>query len=229
MASIKDAFDNAIADKMAFVKYFIYSIPVYFSYEFFSKGNTDWFLYLSALTLLMLLTILVICIKNTRNGKNELLPDFNIISFIKTALKTLTALGPITAVCIILGHYLVKIQIPIPVDNIQLIYSIIVWLILSSIILTSLMIFAKNESIKEAYNLVLISNCCIDVLIAVIFFIPRLVLINLVFVGVIAYIFGIFWNFSNPIFIFICSLALVINVAITGDYLAQLDYENITH
>ena len=153
------------------------------------------------------------------------MPTFNIITFCITAFKAIFAIGPILGLGLWIGNMLVAIKIPIPVPNIQLIYAIIVWLILGSIIITSLILYSKTQHLKDAYNLVLISNTCMDILVAIIFFIPQLLLVNGLFIGIIAYLFAVFLSLENPIFIFLCSMAIAINVAITGNYLAQIDYE----
>ena len=225
MASIKDAVEEAINDDFAFVKYFLYAIPVFICYMLFSQGNMGWFYFLGAFTVLMLISILITCIYNVRNGQNYVLPTFNIITFCITAFKAIFAIGPILGLGLWIGNMLVAIKIPIPVPNIQLIYAIIVWLILGSIIITSLILYSKTQHLKDAYNLVLISNTCMDILVAIIFFIPQLLLVNGLFIGIIAYLFAVFLSLENPIFIFLCSMAIAINVAITGNYLAQIDYE----
>lgn len=225
MASIKDALEESITDNLAFVKYFLYAIPVFICYNLFSSGNMGWFYFLGFFTLLMLVSILIQCIYNVRNGQNYVLPTFNIFSFIATAFKAIFAVGPILGIGLWVGGMLVGIKIPIPIPNMQLIYAIIVWLLLGSIIVTSLILYSKTQKIKDAYNLVLISNTCIDILVAIIFYIPQLALVNGLIVGILAYLFGVFFTLENPIFIFLCCMALVINVAITGNYFAQIDYE----
>lgn len=225
MASIKDALEESITDNLAIVKYIIYAIPVFISYVLFSQGNMGWFWFVAVLTILMLVSILVSVIHNVRNGKNYLLPTFNIISFGITAFKAIFAVGPVLGLGLWLGKILIGIQIPIPLPNIQLIYSIIVWFILGSIMITSLILYGKTEKIKDAYNLVLISNTCIDILISILFYLPQLLLVDLILVGVIAYVFGIFFTLDNVVFVYFCCMALVMNVAITGNYFAQIDYE----
>lgn len=225
MASIKDAVEESITDNLAFVKYILYAIPVFICYNLFNAGNMGWFYFLGFFTLLMLISILIQCTYNVRNGQNYVLPTFNIFSFIATAFKALFAVGPILGISLWIGNMIASIKIPIPLPNIQLIYAIIVWLLIGSIVITSLILYSKTQKIKDAYNFVLVSNTCIDILVAIIFFIPQLLLVNGLIVGIIAYIFGVFFTLENPIFIFLCSMALVINVAITGNYFAQIDYE----
>ena len=227
MASIKDALEESINDNLAVVKYILYAVPVFFSYTFFNKGNMEAFFMLGSITTLMLATVLIEIIYNVRTSQNRVLPDFNIFTFCGTSLKTIFALGPLLGLGLWGGNMLCNIQIPIAIPNInvQLIYSIIVWLIIGSIILTALILFAKTKKIKDAYNLKLIANTCIDFLLAMLFYIPQLIILNGLAIGCIAYVFAIFLTLDNPIFIFICSLAFVINIAITGNYLAQVDYD----
>ena len=225
MASIKDAVEESITDDFAFIKYFLYAIPIFICYMLFSQGNMGWFYFLGFFTLLMLITILIQCIYNVRNGQNYVLPTFNIITFIVSAFKAIFAVGPILGLGLWLGSLIASIKIPIPLPNIQLIYAIIVWLIVGSIIVTSLILYSKTQKIKDAYNIALISNTCIDILIAILFFIPQLALVNGLIFGTIAYLFAVFLSLENPIFIYICCMALAINVAITGNYFAQIDYE----
>ncbi len=225
MASIKDAVEESITEDYALIKYILYAIPVFICYMLFNQGNMGWFYFLGFFTVLMLISILITCIYNVRNGQNYVLPTFNIITFAVTAFKAIFAVGPILGLGLCIGSLLIKINIPIPIPNMQLIYAIIVWLIIGSIIVTSLILYSKTQHIKDAYNLVLISNTCMDILVAIIFFIPQLALVNALLVGSIAYLFGVFLSLENPIFIFLCCMALAINIAITGNYLAQIDYE----
>ena len=227
MASVKDALEESLSERFAFIKYFIYAIPVFISYILFHKGNMVMFYMIAPLTFLMLATILIIAIRNVGTGNNYVLPTFNIIEFIISAIKAILALGPIFAISIIAGIMLCNINIPVAIPNIQLIYTIIVWVILGSIMLTSLIVYSKEERILDAYNFILISNSCMDILIAIIFFIPQLVIVNGLLLGTIAYLFWVFFTLENPVFIYICSMALVMNIVITGHYLAQMDYENI--
>ena len=227
MASIKDALEESITDDYALVKILIYALPVYICYNLFSQGNMSMFYVIGFFTILMMVSILITCINNVRNGKNYVMPSFNIFKFSLTAAKALLALGPITFLGLYLGKILSGIQILIPLTNVQLIYSIIVWLIISSIIITSTIIYSKTEIIKDAYNFNLISNTCIDILLAILFYIPQLLLVNTIILGSIAYIFLISVGIDNPIFIYLSCMMLIMNISITGNYFAQIDYELI--
>ena len=225
MASIKDALDEVINDDHSFIKLVVYTIPVCISYMLFSIGNMGWFYFTAGITTIILLTLLIKTINNVRNGENYVLPDWNIFSFGISAFKSIFAVMPISGLCVWAGLKLTQIQIPIPVQNIQLIYSIIVWLILGSIMITSLILYSKTEKIKDAYNFSLISETCIDMLLGIIFYSVQLIVLDVIFIGTFAYLFSLFWHLNNPVFIFICCFAIPSSIAITGNYLAQMDYE----
>ena len=188
----------------------------------------DWFWFVGVLTAWMLLSIVIKVFHNVRTMQNHTLPSFNPIELPFTAFKALFSVVPFWILFYSIGNKLMQIQIPIPLTNIQLIYSVIVWLLIGSIMITSLMSYAKDEKIKDAYNLVRISNSCIDILLSLIFFIPQIILVNGIILGIVVYLFSIFWNLDNFVFSYICSIALVINTVVIANYLAQLEYENIT-
>lgn len=228
MASLKDALDDALTEKHAKFIYVLCALPLFFSYTLFQKGDINATFYaVAAFSILMLLTFLVTVTNNIYNAKTKVLPGLNIIKSLITTGKTIIAIVPITAVCVFAGIKLTELQIPALIDNIQLIYSVIVWMILGSIILTSLILFSMNEKITNAYNLSNISNYCIDILIAFIFYIPQLVILNALVLGTIAYVFSLFWGLENPVFIYICCITVVINTVISGSYFAQIAYDVI--
>ena len=227
MASIKDALEESVSDGGAWIKFVLYSIPVFITYALFSIGNMSWFWIAAPITGLLLLTILSLVINNVRNGKNYSLPSFNPFEFAATFVKLIFAMGPVCALCSWAAFALSKIPIPVPIPNIQLVYSIIVWLIFGAIMLTSLMNFSKTQKITDAYDMKVICDSCVEVLVAFLFYIPQILFVNGIFFGVVCYLFGIFWSLNNNVFIFICAMAIVINITITGNYLAQMDYETM--
>jgi hypothetical protein len=110
----------------------------------------------------------------------------------------------------------------------QNIFSIIVWAILFSIILTSYISFAKYMKIKQAFNVRVILNSCIDILISFVFFIPQLLLASLILVGPVAYVYSLFnIPFTHWGFVAYCSLAFIINISILANFFAQIGYEQI--
>ncbi|MBQ8168866.1 hypothetical protein IJZ97_05565 [bacterium] len=226
MASIKDAIEETIGETAALKKFLLYAIPIYITYWLFSIGNMSWCFTVGFFTILMLLTIFEKAFHNIRNEKNYILEPLNIFSYIYSSTKVLFAFGPMFGICYWIGIKLVSLEIPIPLPNIQLIYTIIVWTLLGSIVITSLLNYAKTEKVKDAYDIVLISNTCIDILLAAVFYIPQAAIVNILFLGIFAYVFGILWYLTNPVFIFLCCITLAFNMVVAGHYFAQFDYEN---
>ncbi len=227
MASIIDALEEACENKTAYLKMIIYSIPVFISYELFHMGNMGLFWVVGGLTALMLVTLLVSVIHNVRNVKNYTWPTFNIFDFALTAVKSLVAVGPILTLCAWGGWKVSNIQIPEIFPNAQMVYSVVVWLLFIAVMLTSFIFFSKTKKIREAYNIVTISNNCIDIIIAVLFFIPQIAILNLIIYGPVVYIFSLFGGFDNLLFAYVTSFYAILNIGITGNYLAQVDYENV--
>lgn len=229
MASIIDAAEESITDKLCAIKYIIYTIPVFASYMLYDLKLELPFLVLSIMTLLMLLTIFKITLNNVRNTKEYVLPRWNPFVFIFEMIKLILVMLPFCAIFGGIGYFLTLVQIPPVIDNIQNIYTTIIWLIIGSIILTGFVFYSKSESLLETYNFHKISNYCADFLITSIFAIPKIILLNLSTLGIITYIFHFFFGLDNYVYAFICSLAISINTVILAHYYAQADYESVKH
>ena len=81
---------------------------------------------------------------------------------------------------------------------------------------------------KEGFNYKVISECCIDVLIAFAFFVPQLAIANLVLLIPVAYLFFFFkLPFTHWGFIAYCCMVLIVNISMLSNYLAQCAYEHI--
>ena len=91
------------------------------------------------------------------------------------------------------------------------------------------MLYAKSQKITDAYNLKIISDSCIDILIQVIWMSLQLALLNAIIIGTVTYLFWLFLGLQNPILIFIWAMTALLNAAITGNYLGQLNYEALHH
>ena len=78
MASIKDAFEESMQDKHAIWKYAIFAVPVYFCVQLYLDGAWGGFWTLAIPTYFLLFGFLAECTANVRNGKDSILPTFNI-------------------------------------------------------------------------------------------------------------------------------------------------------
>ena len=227
MASIKEAFEDTILEQYSFVKLFVFAIPVFFAYTSYKAGNTAMFHIMSAVSIFLLTIMMIIVINNTSNANNTVLPSFEPIEFLKTTFLSVITLGPIIVLLSFAAYTLGEIEIPLPAPNVQNIYKSIIWALFGSVMLDSLIQFSKNFKFSAAYNLKVISNSCVDIFVGLLFLIPQLLILNFLTVGIMYYIFNLFFGVENVIFYMICSVALVANVAITSTYLAQLDYETV--
>lgn len=228
MASVVDAFNEALSEDLAFVKIGVYAIPVYFSAKFFMVGKMGEFGFLGGLTAILLLGLLTQGINNVRMNRREIL-TLHPLNLLNSLVRTLLALVPQLLIFGTIGYLIVTyVKIPIDLPHVPIIFQSIVWAIIFSIIITSYISFAKYLNVVQAFNYKIVAESCIDVLISVLFFVPQLVLANAVLIGPVAYLFFFFHlPFTHWGFILYCSCALVVNVSILANYLAQASYEHI--
>ena len=98
MASIKDAFEEALQDQHAIWKYVIFAIPVYFCVQLYLDGAWSGFWALVIPTYFLLFGFMSECTANVRNGKDAVLPSFNVFKLFWAGLKGTVALGPSIAI-----------------------------------------------------------------------------------------------------------------------------------
>ena len=66
-----------------------------------------------------------------------------------------------------------------------------------------------------------------DILVAVLFMIPQVLLANAIILIPVTYIIWVFLGLPHPVATFFWSMVLIFNLAMIGHYLAQVDYEAI--
>lgn len=228
MANIVDAFNDALTENMAYAKIGVFAIPVYIIANQFMVGNTSMLPLYSVIAGVLFLALLTQGINNVRMNRREIL-TFNFIKLGITLLKTIVVLVPQILIFGAIGYNLTtKVTIPIDLPHVPLIYSILVWAIIFSIVLTSYLSYAKYLRVLQGFNYKLIFESCIDVLVSFIFFIPQLVLANVVLIGPVAYLYSVFnLPFDHWGFVAYCSAVFVINISILANYLAQASFEQI--
>ncbi len=231
MASIKDAFEEAIQDHGALTKYFIFAIPVFLCTILYSnadKNGLSAFWAVSIITFLLLFGFLIECTTNVRNGKDSVLPSYNIFAIFWSGIKGSVALGPSIAINCTLAYFICNfIENYIIELNTLLVFKTIIWCVFGSIILTGYLCYARTFKIVDAYNLKAISDSSMDILIAVLFMIPQILIANAILIIPVNYIVWVFFGIPHPIATFYWSMCLVFNLAMCGHYLAQVAYETI--
>ena len=228
MASIIDACNESFNDKLSYLKFFIYGIPVYFCANFYLKGQMDYFYVLSVFTFFLLMGLLAQGIFNIRSNSKEIL-TFNPLKIIFSIIKLIIVMGPQLLLYYWLGNLITgKIKIPVEIPHINEIFAVIVWLIFCSMALTSFLAFSKNLSIKDGFDIRTIFVSSIDVLLVCLFAIPQFAIVGAIFVGPVAYLFWFFkLSFTHWGFVAYCSVCAVAGISIIANYMAQVAYEQI--
>jgi len=228
MASVVDAFNEALCENLAIAKIIGYAIPVYFVTKWFIIGQMNLVNFWGVIFGVLFVGLLTQGINNVRMNRREVL-TINPVQLGLAILKAAAVLIPNILVFGFLGYFLVtKVEIPINLPHVPQIFAIIVWSIVFSIVLTAYLSFAKYLRILQGFNYKLIFESCIDILVSFLFFIPQLLVANFVLIGPVAYLFS-FFNvpFNNWGFVAYCSAAFVVNVSMLANYFAQASYEHI--
>ena len=228
MSSIIDAFNDAFSERLSFIKFGIYAIPVYFCLKFYITGQMNYLYSLGTVAAILLLALFTQAIYNVRQNRREIL-SFNPIELAFSLAKSVVVLLPNVLVFGFVGKIITEnISIPIDLPHVDLIFDIIVWSIVFSIILTSYLCFTKYLNIRDGFNYKVIFSSFVDVFLGILFFIPQLALANVFIIGPFAYLFWLFHvPFTNWGFIVCCSIAIVVNISIIANYFAQFSYEAI--
>lgn len=228
MALMTDALSDAMSEDFSLVKILVYAIPVFIcAYAFISK-NMPLFIICAIPTTILLLALLSNGIANITSNKREIL-TLNVFSLIPVAMKLFFAITPQTIITLVIGFCLTYfIRIPEELKYGQLIYECIVWTLSASVILTEYFAFSKRLDVKAPYNLQMISEATIDILINIIFLIPQLLIINGILIGIAWYMFFLLkYSVQHPLFIYFCSAVLIFNISFLASYIAQISYEAI--
>lgn len=228
MASVIDAFNEAFADNLSLLKFAIYGIPVYFCAQFFIKGQMGSFYTLASFTAILLLGMMTCAINNVRENRQEVV-TLNPLKLAWVSAKTAVAVIPMFLVCWGIAVGVDKIfPIPDSLSGLETTIKIILWTLLGAFMLTSYLSYAKFLQIKQAYNLSVISDSCVDVLINLFFFVPQLLIANLLIMSPVFYIFYFFHiPFDHWFFVAYCSMVVVANASIIANYFSQAAYEII--
>lgn len=224
MASIIDSFRETFNDNHSFLKLLVFAAPIYYSYYLFisAKGDFDFFWFVASLTVFFLFGFLIKTTSGVLNERDTVIPSLNPFKLAWAALKGLVAIGPVVGICIFIASKVCPLINIISWLDITLIS--IIWLIVLSISLTAFLLFVKGEKIADAYNLKVISDKSGDLMVGVLFFVIQLIVVNLPTTGFIGYTVTVLFG-VGPILYAFFAYAIAFNIAVTGHYMAQLQYE----
>ena len=228
MASLTDAFNDAFGEDNALLKFIVYSIPVFLCATLYLNNNHFACYFLAIPTAILLAAAMSNGIFNIRSNKREIL-TLNPIALLPVLIKLFLAVVPTFCIMAFIGYLIISfVKLPFDIPNAKLVFDCIILLIVFSVVFTSYLAFSKTLSIEAAYNLKVVSESSIDVLINILFLIPQLLIANGIFVGVVWYLFFVFHlPLNSPLFIFYCSCVFVVNISALSSYFAQASYELI--
>lgn len=231
MASIKDALEDSIQDGFAWIKYIIFTIPVFIvAYSILQGKIFPQFTTVVILTFLLILGFTLKCTYNVRMGNTNVLPSFNIISVLWLGFRGALALAPMGLVAYFASVKIIEIiSRYIPVSWVYYFLTVSTCLVLSSFVFTGYLLFSKRFKITDAYNIKHIFKYCIDVLFATLFMLFLVAILAAVITTPVTYLVWIFMGLENPVILFIWCMIGVLCLAIMGHYLAQMDYEILPH
>lgn len=228
MASIVDSFREVFSDRLSLLKLIILAIPINYTYYLYtnSKGDYLGFYLMFYLSLFILFGFLVKITNNVINERDFIFPSFNPFPIFLEAFKGILAILPVSLISCLLANYVCSFINIIPLVDITLKSAI--WLVATSIIITSFLMFTTKNRIMDAFNIKMLFEKAGDLILMLIFFVIQLVVINIPTTAFIGYTLLILFGFG-PLFDFYISLAIVFNIGVMGHYFGQLHYEAISY
>lgn len=228
MASIADAFNDSMNDNLCLLKWSFYALPVFLSVSCYMNSKMVSFWFWAILSFILLISLLSYGIHNINSNKHEIL-TFNILTLVYIALKLFLALFLHVLLLFIVGFLVITfVKVPDDIPNFPLIFKCVVWYFLFSIAFTSFLAFSKKLDVVKAYDLRIIYDSSMDILMSLLFFIPQIVIADAILVGFVWYLFFVFKiSLNNPIFIYYCSVIAILNISVMASYFAQIAYETI--
>ena len=226
MINVIEAYESTVNSEFVdWIKMSVFAGLVYLSYHFYNTSQTDLFHIVGGATTYLLLVLMLCVINTVRNGKNYIFPKFISAQFIVMSLAALVSIIPFSALLIWLGMKILSLNIFTYYPEVVPVCQWLVWIIISGIIFLAVMILGKTGNPLSLFDFKTISNYSIDVLPHLLFTLVIMAFFNAVILGMTAYIFWVFLSVQHPIFIAICSFALVINIVSLGNCFAQIEYE----
>lgn len=226
MASIIDSYREVFTDRLSFLKLLVFAVPAYFSYQIYmtSKGDFTFFFWVAGVTLFFLFGFLTKTTNNVIKGGQSILPSVNPVSLALTAVKAVIAVAPASLLFGALANYACSfIKITLETD---IVIKTIIWFFSASGILTSYLMYVKDEKILDAFNFKFLFEKLGDVIVSLFIFVLVLALTNILLFGILGYVLNILFGYG---FIFDCfvTYAVIFDCAVVGHYMAQMQYDNL--
>lgn len=228
MASIIDSFKENIGDKLSLFKAFVLAIPLYYSYQLLitTKGDFTGATVIALVTLFILFGFLLETVYENIDGQTSGMIGLNPFKILFAGILGLIALAPVGIILSIIAVPIISFINITPEVNVFV--QFVVWFLAVSVVVTQLLLFAKDRSLKNAYDLKTIYLRGGDTMVALFKFTLGLFLLNLVTFVLFGYVLWSFVGFSIWTDAYI-SIAIIYNISIFGHYLAQMQHDVIEY
>lgn len=228
MATVLTYINDSFGDKTNNAKIIFYSILPAITAYLFVKGEMEMFYIFAIISAVLFLGLLTNGISNVR-GNKQIIMTINPFKLLYTIALTAICIIPQILIFGFVGTTIINlVHLPIDIPHFQLIFEIIVWAILGSIIFTSYLSFAKYLSPLDAFKYKVVFESCIDVLVSCVFFLPQLLLVDAILIGPIIMLCSYFnIPYTHIIALIYYSVVFVMNIPILAGFLAQVSFENI--
>lgn len=224
MASLKEAYDSTIGESFTGLKLLLWSIPLYICRALYLENNTALLTIFGSIFGLLLIGFLSESAFNAIDKRPELVPGINLISMAYNGFKTILALGVPLFLAYFLGN-LINGFINIPDTTWNMTAHIFVWFFMSALPVSAYIVFIRRLNVFESFNIKKILIAYGDSFMTFSYLIVELYLIALIVIGFITYMFWLFVGLDNGLINFIWCIAVMYNLTIAANYLAQLSEE----
>lgn len=224
MASLKEAFDSTIGESFTGLKLLLWSIPLYICRALYVDNNVGLLVIFGSIFGLLLIGFLTESAFNAVDKKPELVPGINLLSMGWTGIKTILAMSISVGVAYILGILILSF-VTIKDPTFKMTVDIFVWFFMAALPVSTYIVFIRRLNVFDAFNLKKIFIAYGDAFMTFSYLIVKLYIFAFIIVGFITYMFWLFVGLDNPIINFIWCIAVMYNLVIAANYLAQLSEE----
>lgn len=224
MASLKEAYDSTIGESFTGLKLLIWAIPLYICRELYLENSFVFLTFFGSIFGLLLIGFLSESAFNTIDKKPELVPGINLLSMAWNGFKTILAMGLSVIIAYFLGKFIVgfiKIEDP----SLKMTADIFVWFFISAFPVSTYIVFIRRLNVFDAFNLKKVFIAYGDAFMTFSYLIVKLYIFAFIIIGFITYMFWLFVGLDNPLINFIWCIAVMYNLTIASNYLAQLSEE----
>lgn len=229
MASIKEAYDSTIGESFTGLKLLLWAIPFGYCRKAMTSGSMDIIsTIIVSIFILLLLGFLAESANNACEKKPELVPGIKIFSMILNGIKSLIALSVYFAIALF-GTQISCSYINLGEHTVlSMSLKILIGLLFYALPVSGFAVYIRKLDIFEAYNLKKVFYILGEAFMMFSYLIIKLGLLTAIVIGFISYLFWLFVGLDNYLINYIWSIAIMYNLVIGTNYIAQFSEEWMT-